>query len=545
LAKLQIDHLIDHAPVGIVVLDRHGVVAKANPAFLRIFGLTDARDMIGSINFLEAGEARSPGVARYFVRAYRGEVVQVPVVSVYTQAGAARSVRGTLIPAKDSAGEVEALVCMLEDITDLAATERDLAHRYNHTLDLQKAFQQIAAETDVAGVMQRIVAGLSRMWEDPCALWMFDGADHVWTCAASRGLPVSYISAVQAHYSRLEAERTVGGLVVLRNAPVMVEDFDSNPLTAPIRDAAREAGVRRMLAVPLRSGNAISGVLALYGTQSGPFDPADVDTAILLSAQAAVALHNAQLFTEMESIRRNLEDRVDERTAALNAAHADAVANERLAAVGFMAREVAHGLRNPLNVISASNYYIRSRFRDPDEKVLRHLDTVDRYVEQAANIINQLMNLAGSRQLDMQPVDINQLVQRALQERIASEGPDFEAKWLPDPLMVAGDWLQLSHIVKALVTNAASAEGHGQILVQTYIEDGQAVFAVGDHRPATSNAERSDRFDAFVASATQWTGLGLSVARQIARKHGGDVADDASGGVTWFRLTLPLLETAE
>ena len=155
--------------------------------------------------------------------------------------------------------------------------------------------------------------------------------------------------------------------------------------------------IRSILIMPLRDGDRTIGYIAFDERgQARQWTDRDLRLAEGIGRQVVNTIRNARLFDETRRIREELEVRVQERTRELAAAHEEIVASERLAAVGILAREVAHGLRNPLNVVSTSVYFLRSRFPNPDEKANRHFDTVQRAVEQAADTITQLMSLADS-----------------------------------------------------------------------------------------------------------------------------------------------------
>jgi signal transduction histidine kinase len=303
-------------------------------------------------------------------------------------------------------------------------------------------------------------------------------------------------------------------------------------------------GIRSLLLVPMYDDGRIVGTMSFDEPgETRHWSRRDVRLAQGLAAQAAVAIRNARLLDEARATREWLEDKVEERTGNLRAAHAEVIANEKLAAVGFMAREVAHGLRNPLNVVSTSLYYLKSRFPHPDEKINRHFDTIARSVEQAANTITQMMNLAGSRQPEMEPTDLNQLAQRTLQDRFTSEEFHWVAQWDPALPPVRADATQLGHAMKALIGYAAAS---GRLVhIYTCRDDGYALFALGDDRPPLTEEERRELFLPFFASATEWTGLGLSVARQIAAKHNGDLTLEDADGRTWVRLRLPFWRAAD
>lgn len=715
------EQLIEHSPVAVLVLDRSGLVVCVNDAFLKLFGIRERAEAEGVLNLFTHPLVREHGFTGLVERAYRGEVVHAPAAPFRIPSRPPRIIRPVLFPVSADGGEVVNVVVMIEDVTDLHTSETALARRYMQIVALQEAFRTIGDAMTTDSALRSVLDAMRQLCNpDACGIWRKSPDGH-WRCEAADGLSQSYRDAIMEAYDRAPPYWRAPLRVVQEDSAVIIEDTRTDPLLESIRHHVLDEGIGRILAAPMHSGAGVDGAILFYGREPGPFDPGDVDVALLLADQAAIALHNAdlieqansaaaearilyqtsailtqslsltnvlraitesvaplmgfqritvsivdeerdeirpiantgvdpeaqsrwradqprrlseehettrhlvatgepvvvdaigpellatltdeqraavqdfdirsilivalkeagrvigtmsfdtpgqarhwterdvrlaegvasqaavalrnaRLFDEARETRETLEERVRERTEKLRAAHSEVIASERLAAIGIMAREVAHGLRNPLNVISTSLYYLKSRFAEPDEKVTRHFETIARSVEQSANMINHLMNLAGPRQLETQPVDLNLLVQRALQDRFTAEEVRWDAEWDADLPYVQGDWTQISHAVKALIGNAASLDKNAPILIRTSRDGGMAILGVGDRRPHLTEERHRALFEPFFVSATEWTGLGLSVARQIATRHGGDVTVHEEDGVTWFCLTLPLVD---
>lgn len=112
---------------------------------------------------------------------------------------------------------------------------------------------------------------------------------------------------------------------------------------------------------------------------------------------------------------------------------------------------------------------------------------------------------------------------------------------------------RVAQIIDNLLTNAASfTEAGGHIFLTTRAEDGQALLLVADEGPGLVPETEEKIFERFYTDrerapqkpvAVGHSGLGLSISRQIARAHGGDLTGtnrpDRSGA--FFSLSLPLL----
>ena len=118
-------------------------------------------------------------------------------------------------------------------------------------------------------------------------------------------------------------------------------------------------------------------------------------------------------------------------------------------------------------------------------------------------------------------------------------GIDVRTEMEPD-LEVDGDAGQLLRVFGNLACNAAQA-GAKTLVVRGWLDGDRAVVEVSDNGPGLPNKARDKLFQPFAGSARAGgTGLGLVIARDIVRAHGGDIrlAKTDSEGTT-FRLELP------
>jgi signal transduction histidine kinase len=190
----------------------------------------------------------------------------------------------------------------------------------------------------------------------------------------------------------------------------------------------------------------------------------------------------------------------------------------------------SHELRTPLARIRLGLELVATH---PERKVELERDIAE--LDQLVDEILLVSRLDASEQLDVrEDVDLAAL---AAEECARYDDCAVEAK----PLMMRGDPTLLRRMIRNLVENA-HLHGKPPIEVTVARQDDRAVLNVLDHGPVIVEEARERLFSAFYRipgrCGTKGSGLGLALVRQIARRHGGDVAYDAERGSS-FTVTLP------
>ncbi len=99
---------------------------------------------------------------------------------------------------------------------------------------------------------------------------------------------------------------------------------------------------------------------------------------------------------------------------------------ERLATLGQVAGGVAHELRNPLNVVKTSVYYLLNARNPTPQKNADHLKRIERNVELADNVISSLSSFARLPVPELRPIEVEALVREALEINHPKEGIELE-----------------------------------------------------------------------------------------------------------------------
>ncbi len=219
-------------------------------------------------------------------------------------------------------------------------------------------------------------------------------------------------------------------------------------------------------------------------------------------------------------------------------------ARDALLLVGEIAAEIAHELRNALQVVSASAYVARVASERGDAPgALPHLLKVEASARAAHGIVDGLMGLARGEVPHLEPTPLVDVLAGA-----RAEMPEDAARWVDDfsrddhavaagVLAHAGLLVRLFH---ALYENAvnASAPRPPTITTRARAADGRVVVEVSDDGPGVPPDIAPRIFQPLVTSRKGGTGLGLALAARIARAHGGTLDLVGTGSGATFRVDL-------
>ncbi|MEU6995482.1 HAMP domain-containing sensor histidine kinase [Streptomyces sp. NPDC046465] len=172
--------------------------------------------------------------------------------------------------------------------------------------------------------------------------------------------------------------------------------------------------------------------------------------------------------------------------------------------------------------------------------------------ERSEQLVEGLLLLARSDNqiVERKPVDLAEVAGRAVdQVRTEADAKGVEIRGERAPAVVQGNGVLLERIALNLVQNAVryNVPDEGWVEVTTEAQHGQAVLVVSNTGPVVPAYEIDNLFEPFRRLRTERTGsdkgvgLGLSIARSVARAHGGRIiAEPREGGGLVMRVTLPL-----
>jgi signal transduction histidine kinase len=300
--------------------------------------------------------------------------------------------------------------------------------------------------------------------------------------------------------------------------------------------------LRRTLIVLSLAALAVAGMVMLLTTRVA-LAPLDAMTALarsITSGDRGRRLAPTRTDTELGRTASAFDAMLDELEGAEATARASEARTRRFVA------DAAHELRTPIAGVQAVAEAALSPGMAPEERERLHLLLL-RESRRAGRLVDDLLVLArldAGLELRREPVDLLELA-RAEAERARLLAPDQQVEVRGEPMAVDGDASRLAQVLGNLLDNARRHAGRGAVTVTVSGGD-RATVLVADDGPGVPPADRERIFDRLVRldearGEDGGAGLGLAIARGIARAHGGDLrcVDPPSGRGAAFALTVP------
>ena len=250
-----------------------------------------------------------------------------------------------------------------------------------------------------------------------------------------------------------------------------------------------------------------------------------------------------------EEIKRHteeLETRVAERTAELVETHKRLVHQERIAALGRAAAQVAHEVKNPLAGLLLYSLHLKNKAANFSESEASLVDKIVDTINHLNRRVTQILDFARPVSLSPQPGDLNEVVNNVLELlRPQSTTNKVEVRFSPArqsaPAML--DESSMRGALLNLILNAIEAMPEGGILsVTTGVVDETLRLEITDTGRGISEDEAKNIFEPFYTTKEQGLGLGMPYARKIIEQHGGTISLESHVGEgTTISISLPVV----
>lgn len=217
-----------------------------------------------------------------------------------------------------------------------------------------------------------------------------------------------------------------------------------------------------------------------------------------------------------------LEQRVKERTEELHAAQAELLKSERMATLGQVSGGIAHEIRNPLNAVRTSVYYLRHVKSPSAAKVEEHLERIDRQVSLIDNVVTALSDIARMPEPVVSVCNINDILREIVATVSMPSRIDVKMDLPPEPLYALGDPNQISIVFRNLVRNARDAMPDGGcIRITTERQDDELIVHVIDAGIGIAKEDLQRITEPLYSTKARGMGLGLAISTAILKKNSG------------------------
>jgi PAS domain S-box-containing protein len=444
----------------------------------------------------------------------------LPMASPADGAPISRMQQSAQIAPLTAEGRIIGTITVIEDVTEREERERELQRRIavlEGVYDISRAILSL----DLPECLQQIVDTTVTLLPAPFVAVVLRQEQRLRLVACS-------CDPAEVDEGRLNGPGSIAAAVVRSGQAIHLADIGADGGHLPLNPHSRSAMV-----APLVADNVVIGALVIESPVANVLTRDDQTQVRMLAAQAAIGIHNAQLYEKAQ-------DAIQIRDTFLSIA--------------------SHELKTPLTTMLGHTQLIQRRLTRGDSFSERDRLAVDTIANQATRLNRMLTSLldlsrlqSGQLSIQRAPIELGPLIRRVIDEL----GPLLAQRELqlslPDePLLVDGDELRLEQVLQNLLQNAVKYSSAGtSIRVEALSQGEMAWLRVSDQGVGIAAEELPRLFDRFYragnvqAQHVSGFGVGLYIVKQIVELHGGRISVESSEGQgSTFSLSIPLFRQA-
>ena len=525
------------------------------------------------------------------------QVIDIPEELIQTREGETRIFHTKKTAILDRFGAPQYLLAIIEDITDRKLGElalRESSAQLRQQADREKLLNslttQIRNSLDFDSIISVAVQEIRAFMQiDRCYFSQYrtEQEEAFWEIikeSRSRELPdligcykASDFGTIGEHLLRLET--------------LQVDDVGA--LADPVwKQSISSLGYQSVLAIPIQAlSGVVSVVTCAHSAALRPWSHSEVELLQAITVQLAIALNQADLYTQTLNKARELEQTLQQ----LRSAQSQLVQSEKMSSLGQLVAGVAHEINNPVNFIygnlTHANEYTQdllhlielyqNHYLDPVPEIQDEIENIDLDflmedlpklltsmkvgADRIQQIVASLRTFSRMDEAEMKEVNIHDGIDSTLmilQHRIKAKHNHPEIQVIKEysklPLVecYAG---QLNQVFMNILSNALDAledrdsrlsademrQNPSQLRICTEMpSSSRVIIRISDNGPGMTESVCHRLFDPFFTTKPvgKGTGMGLSISYQIVtERHGGSLHCTSSPGVgAEFAIEIPL-----
>jgi len=257
-----------------------------------------------------------------------------------------------------------------------------------------------------------------------------------------------------------------------------------------------------------------------------------------------------RLEEEIKRYAEELETRVAERTAELVETHKQLVAQERIAALGRAAAQVAHEVKNPLSGLLLYTLHLKSTATNFSESEILLLDKIVNTINHLNSRVEQILGFARPVNLTRHEGDLNRIVTdilELLRPQLTANKVEVRLSLAPEGAWTMVDEASMRGALMNVMLNAVEAmPGGGVLSISVEQTDETRQLEISDTGSGIGEEQAKKIFEPFYTTKEQGLGLGMPYAKKIIDQHAGAISLSSQLGVgTTIRIVLPRKEVSD
>ncbi len=247
---------------------------------------------------------------------------------------------------------------------------------------------------------------------------------------------------------------------------------------------------------------------------------------------------------KLADANEKLEARVKERTAELRQAQEDLVRSEKLATLGQVAGGIAHEIRNPLNAVKTSAYFLSHAQHPSESKIKEHLERIDRQVTMIDNVITALSDVARLPDPSLEATDIERLLRSSVASTTLPADIKIHFEFEPGIPACYIDENQIPIALKNLIRNARDAMDEGGTLTigaKTSESPSRVEVFIEDSGTGIKEDDLGRILEPLFTTKARGMGLGLAITKAVVEKNKCELVVFSEYGIgSRFSILIPI-----